>query len=291
MFYSYGISQRGAYHIKNDIVCQDYHFVEKTNEGICFAVVADGLGSEKYTDIASRIACEAAVKYCKEHICKDFSDDQIIEEIRNGFRFALDSICEEARINNQPETEYDTTLAFAVFIDSKVIYGQSGDSGIIALLGSGEYVPLTRQQRDENGFVYPLAFTDHWEFGVRNNVASILLVTDGIWETLFPCLLRNEEVKIYVVLAQYLMDNKYLEFEVNGEEAVFEKINKFISSISENQVSDDKTVVCVVNSDVTTRKQSETYYAIPDWENLKKKREEEFRRIAYPHLYNDKEKE
>ena len=285
MIYSYGVTQQGYYHIKNNIVCQDAHSICKVSDDLCFAAVADGLGSELYTDIASKIASSCATEYCKEHIYADSSEETILAEIKAAFDYGLNSVLAEAKKNGHDENQYDTTLSLVAYINDKIYFGQSGDSGIVALKKNGEYVAITEQQRDENGCVFPLCFKDKWEFGKAEDVASVLLATDGMLETLFPSLLFGEEVNIYVVLAQYLMDNLSLGFCEGNEKEVEEKISRFVGGIGEAQVNDDKTIVCVLNTSVETSRKEDDYYQVPDWVALKKKKDEEFRRLAYPHLY------
>ena len=199
----------------------------------------------------------------------------------------MNAILAEAKKNGHDENQYDTTLSFVAYVKDTIYFGQSGDSGIIALKKTGEYFAVTEQQRDENGCVFPLCFKEKWAFGKVDEVASVLLATDGMLETLFPSLLFGEKVNIYVVLAQYLMDNTSLGFSEENENEVEQKIAQFVANIGETQVNDDKTVVCVLNTDVESSRMEDDYYKVPDWGALKRKKDEEFRRLAYPHLYRD----
>lgn len=289
MIYSYGVTQQGHYHIKNNIVCQDAHALLKISDNLCFAAVADGLGSEQYTDVASKIASNAVIDYCKAHIDETTANENILTEIKKAFDFALKQVFDEAEKNNHDKTQYDTTLSFVVFRGEKIYFGQSGDSGVVVLKKSGDYFAVTKQQRDESGCVFPLCFTDKWVFGEVDEVSSVLLATDGMLDTLFPSLLFNEPVNIYVALAQFFMDNSSLGFGTNPDDVVQGKISDFIAGISESQVNDDKTIVCVVNTSVEVQRKNEDYYRIPNWPELKKKKDEEFKRLAYPHLYKERE--
>ena len=68
MIYAYGVTQQGAYHVKNNVVCQDYHKIIKCSENMIIAAVADGLGSEEHSDVASKTASELSTEYCSDHI-------------------------------------------------------------------------------------------------------------------------------------------------------------------------------------------------------------------------------
>jgi hypothetical protein len=108
-------------------------------------------------------------------------------------------------------------------------------------------------------------------------------------ETLFPFLIRNESVNVHVNLAKFFMDNESLRIDKEGESAVKERIEDFIKNIPDEQVNDDKTVVVLINSSIKSKLQPENYYKEPDWAELKLKRDEEWKRLAYPHLFKEKE--
>ncbi len=290
MIYSYGTTQQGAYHVKNDTPCQDAHFFKKINDSFAIGAVADGLGSQQFSDIASKIAAETSVEYCAENINESMDSDAILSVIKDSFAHALSSIEKRIAEDGNPIDQYDTTLALAVYRDGTVYFGNSGDSGIVVLNGNGTFENITEQQRDENGCVYPLCFgADYWVFGKKETVASVLLATDGIYETLFPYLLYGEDVNIYVALANFLMSNESLGFTAENSDTVNEKISAFIANIPGEQVSDDKTILVMLDDSIPVSKQPEDYYAMPDWTALKKKRDEEYKRKAYPHLFNNEE--
>ena len=290
MVYAYGVTLQGTYHVNNDIVCQDAHSIIKVDDHVAVAAVADGLGSEDYSDVASRLAAEISTKYCAEHITADSSEREILDIIETAFHLALNSIDRTAGENGHDLDQYDTTLSLAVIRDGSLFYGQSGDSGIVALTTDGFYCKITEQQRDSHGCVYPLFFKDKWVFEKhKEKVVSVFLATDGMLETLFPIYIRNEEVNIYVALANFFMNPETLKIDELGEEAIQEYMASFIESIPDAQVNDDKTVVVMLDSDIEFKHQPESYYAEPDWIALKEKYDEEWKRAAYPHLYKDKE--
>ncbi len=286
MMYSYGTTQQGPYHVQKNIVCQDFHYIKKISDNCIIAAVADGLGSEAHSDVASKIAATEAVEYCVSKLPKDLTEENALALISDAFMHALQKITDEVAKENGDINQYDTTLCLVIFKKSDVYFGQSGDSGAIVLCKDGHYEGITQQQRDENGCVFPLAFgKEKWVFGSKSDVASVLLATDGILEIFYPILLHSEKVNIYVALAQFFMDNLSLKFEELGEEAVQDKMTAFVQNISEKQVNDDKTVVVLVNSKVKTKRLEDSYYQVPNWTELQKKRQEEFNRLAYPHLY------
>ena len=204
----YTANMAGPYHLDNGIPCQNSFYIKRDNNGVVYASAADGLGSESNSDDGSRIASQKSCDYCMEHYMSGMPFSEVKKIMNNAFVNAYKAVLEEAHTAGNSPDEYDTTLCMVIFDDGHVFYGQSGDSGIIALMKSGEYVPLTTQQRDEDGYVFPLCSgPSMWVFGeVEAPVSSVMLMTDGVWEQICPPLLRNHDVKINVTLASRFMD-------------------------------------------------------------------------------------
>jgi len=293
MIYAYGISVQGTYHIKNNnIPCQDYHHIVKCGDDLVVAAVADGLGSVTYADVGSKIAATISVKYCTEKIVHLSNSDDILGAIKESFDLAQQSIEKEAKDKGHSINEYDTTLTLAIMRDDTLYYGHSGDSGIIALTVEGLYEQVTTQQRDEDGCVFPLFFNDQWIFRqYGKKVCSVLLATDGMFETFFPFLIKDKPINIHVRLARFFMDNKILCIDKCGEEQIKSQIEDFIVGIPDEHVNDDKTIVVMVNTSIEPTLQAKEYYIEPDWAELKKKYDEEWKRKAYPHLFKEKDVE
>lgn len=282
MIYTYGITCRGRYHDQDNSPCQDAHkIVRKGN--LVVAAVADGVGSENCSHIASELAVSKSVDYCMDHLTEPLVEEDVLDVIKDSFWEALQAIQVEAAGSDQ----YDTTLTLAVYMDGELYYGQSGDSGILALADDGLVEGVTIQQRDDESRVYPLdAGTSKWVFGrYPKKAASVLLVTDGILESLFPSVLDAERQKVYVYQACFFMDDEILRFGECGKDMVENRIRQYLENIVAENISDDLTVVAIVNLDLPIERQPDDYYMLVDWEILKKDMEERRRRILYPHLY------
>lgn len=281
MIYTYGITQRGRYHDQDSSPCQDAHKIARKGD-LVIAAVADGVGSESCSHIASDLAVNVSVDYCLDHLSEPLSEDEVLEVLKDAFWEALQAIQIEAADSDQ----YDTTLALAVYMNGELYYGQSGDSGILVLAEDGLVESVTVQQRDDEGRVYPLDCARRWVFEKYHKKAvSVLLVTDGILESLFPSVLDADRQKVYVYQACFFMDNEILQFEECGEEMVEARITQYLENTVAENISDDLTVVAVVNPDLPMERQPDDYYMLMDWESLKNTAEERRRRILYPHLY------
>ncbi|MCL2617734.1 MAG: protein phosphatase 2C domain-containing protein [Defluviitaleaceae bacterium] len=289
MIYTYGVSLPGTYHIKHDIVCQDSFMIIQLGKEISIAAVADGLGSAEHSDIGSKIAVTVTTEHCRQYIATAKKASDILDIIRAAFFAAQKAIEKEAAKQDHAIEHYDTTLTLAVLIRDTLYYGHSGDSGIIALTTQGRYEPVTKQQRDPEGRVFPLFFTDKWEFGrYSEKVSGVLMATDGMLETFFPIYIKNDPVSnIHVSLAQFFMDKKSLRIDEVGQKAVEARMKEYMEAIPDEKVNDDKTIVVLINPSIRTKRQGKEYYQEPDWAELKRKHDEAWRREAYPGLFKD----
>jgi len=77
MIISYKANMAGPYHIEAGLPCQDSFAIKKGSGSYIIAAVADGLGSELYSDIGSAVAASTAVDYCAERISEGMSFDDI----------------------------------------------------------------------------------------------------------------------------------------------------------------------------------------------------------------------
>lgn len=268
MIIGYAACIPGPYHIANNMPCQDAYTITDGNDGFKIAACADGLGSEQFSGIGSKIASETAVIYCSEHIDASMNSDGIKQVICDSFAKAYHAVGEQANKAGNNIDEYDTTLCLVVYDGSRLYYGQSGDSGIVAVFENGQYVQVTSQQRDEEGYVYPLRFgAEYWSFGyLEGPVTSLMLMTDGIWSQICPPLLSTYDTPINVALTRQFLDrSEYTPKEIHALE---ERVKDYLLKFPEYLIDDDKTVVVLYNSDKHPATLEPEYYTPPDWEKL-----------------------
>ncbi len=152
MIHSYGFSVIGSSHEKLGTKCQDANKIRKLANGTFIAAVADGVGSCKYSDLASQIAVDVSTAYCETNLNSyDFTD--LIEA---AFVQAELEIEKQSMQDNQPLPEYDTTLDLVIYDGKRVTYGHCGDGGIIGLTNKGDYIKITTPQKKDGMFVIPL---------------------------------------------------------------------------------------------------------------------------------------
>ena len=217
---TYGFSLQGKSHIRKGVVCQDSHIFKQLENGWYTLAIADGVGSAKYSQEGSKIATKTVARFCMKYIKSDMDDKRLLEELKKAYQIAFRQIELYCKNKNGQIEDYDTTLSVAVYTGTDVFFGHAGDGGIIIKDSYGKYEMITAPQKGEDGIsVRPLrAGSDSWEFGtVKRKVESILLVTDGMLDTLLSPLLnikqlqtnpimQNNQMNIYVTLAEFFMN-------------------------------------------------------------------------------------
>jgi len=294
MICSYGFSIMGSSHEEKKIKCQDANRIRTlpSNSQIVIAAIADGVGSCKYSDVSSQIAVDISTACCEFIMEKNHKYDyvKLIEEAFNQAELAIEKKSLE---DNQPLSEYDTTLDLVIYNGKQIIYGHCGDGGIIGLTNKGEYIKITTPQKKEGIFVIPLRNgskekNNTWEFGyVKDELASVLLATDGVYDTFFPYLLKGQPVEVYVPLIRYFMDNNGIHISKENMDEISEERKAFLNSEECKSITDDKTILVLFNEKVMPERKDDSYYAEPDWDALQL----EWNKKAYPHLYKKKEDE
>ena len=318
---SYGFSIQGKNHLKNGTVCQDHHKIEKINDKWYIAAVADGVGSACKAEIGAKIAVETVVEFCKQNIEADNSVTSCKCMMDKAFREALTAIKQKAEVAQEDIRQYDTTLTCGLYDGNQLIYGHSGDGGIIVINTEGNFECVTKPQKGIDGIsVCPLR-DEQWIIErYKQKIVGVLLLTDGLYDTIMPYLLRFSENKIYIPMVinyfsvlesqneisnyvERLLCNNVKEEEYDNRiehwlrnlglcsndcEEIIHSIqqNEFPLSML-NEVGDDKTAIVLINEKKSIKKKDKKYYMEPKWNEYVEK----WNRQVYPHLYSDMKSE
>ncbi len=280
---SYEVGLIGSGHEAENLPCQDNHRIHITENAV-FVAVADGVGSEEHSDLASKIAVDSTVEYCCENIDFELTEDEILSIIRDSFSNAQNRIKTEAESRDYPLDQCDTTLTLAVYHDGMLFFGQAGDSGILALGTSGRYGRITECQRDTLGQVFPLrSGIGHWVFGIADNVSNFLLATDGLFDLFFPAFLSFEDNPVNMDLSSYFLDNTRLMIDQKSPDEL-QKIKQsridYVKSLSGTASDDDLTLIVVLDLDRPPGRQPDGYYNV-DYEKIRS----EYKEKIYYNLY------
>ena len=277
MIGSYAFSLQGASHIRRGTPCQDASAVVALPCGLHAAAVADGLGSAPRSDEGSALAVRAVASTLEEELRGrdrfDFAEAPAL--LGCAFSAALEALNAAAKAAGEPLPSFDTTLTACLYDGFNLAYGQVGDGGAVALCVDGLYRSVTAAQKgDAVNQTVPLRGRDWWRFGVfEHQVAAVALMTDGIYDVAHPSVLADQDQPLYIGFIRPFLDNNLMRLQTPDDfEAMGERAKAFIGGLPGNQVSDDKTVAVLMNSDVLPPVQPDTYYAIPDFKALHEER-------------------
>lgn len=271
MLYTYSANIPGPSHIESGIPCQDSCAVENIAGELVIAAVADGLGSETRSDVGSKIAADTSVSYCADHIGDCGSDEDVSAMMRRAYYSAYDAVLAKATSDGESAGQYDSTLCLAIFNGDTLYWGNSGDSGMAVARKDGTYELVTTMQRDDEGRVFPLCFEDHWEFGVMQDVATVLLCTDGILEDMIapPILKAHSDNPIDTSKAVMFLHPQ--EGDVENLNDIEEQARAYLEGYPKRLLDDDKTLVVIFDGDNFPGRQSDPYYDGPDWKAIVEK--------------------
>ena len=244
MIIHYGFSLVGKSHLVKKTCCQDAHRVLKMENGWIIAAVADGVGSAKNSQIGSRIAVDTVVEFCNEHMPWDYNLISIKSMMRTAYNYAFKQILRESKKSNEPIDSYDTTLTMVIYDGKRIIYGHSGDGAIIGLTVYGDYIEVTKPQKGPDGVtVIPLrsGYTQWVIDTYEEDLASVMLMTDGMLDTLCPYLLKditNKKDNIYMPLGLYFSDPTGWPEDADELSGEFNEIKSFIESSDDYDSND-----------------------------------------------------
>lgn len=263
-----------AHQAKKDGVCQDASDVLVLKNGWVVAAIADGLGSAKRSEIGSSTAVKTVLSFVSENHPEKWHEESLLSLLRTAYHKALKTI-KVLSVENQDELcDYDTTLTTVLYNGTNVVYGHAGDGGIIALSSYGDYSVLTEAQKGEAfNETSPLrAGPESWSFGIsKEDVCALTMMTDGIFDVAYPWLLAKTDQPIYINYVRPFMDTNILKVSTPADfENAQTEIADFFKGPYSKQITDDKTIVGIINTDVTPETKPDEFYAEPDWKTLAK---------------------
>lgn len=200
--------QKGLSHLKDGTNCQDNTCVVET-ENYIVAALADGLGSLKYSEIASDVATKS--------ICKAFESlDCSKKELSNYLlQYVVENIQQEADARGIALKEMDCTLVF-VYInkkESEAIIGRLGDSAI-CVFGENDSIALNDGNKSANG-------------------TSAVLDRDAIENftiNLIDC--KEKKIKGFILSSDGLENILYMKGSKGVNKAAEEYFNTLVTSTS-----------------------------------------------------------
>lgn len=276
---TYGMHLQGISHKKEELPCQDFHQYKELNNGWVIAAIADGVGSAKHSEFGSKLAVETTIEYLAANLESETDINNVIEKLAIAYQQSYETIVKFSEQNQHDVRDYDTTLSVAVYDGTKVAYGHVGDGGIIGLGTNGQYEFIARPMKGPDGItVIPLRFgIESWNFGVYDEVTSIILVTDGLLDGLFaPKIFKLIEKELYVIELRKFLDKNFNGITIDNIEE-FEKVVESIfgeGGVYYDITEDDKTIVVLTSLVNTSQIMENEYYSEPDWTAIRKAKDE-----------------
>lgn len=254
MLTSYSFSMAGRSHIQMGKKCQDNSAVIDISPAWKAVVVADGVGSCKHAEVASRIAVETIEKVLKESFPNNGTDrdyQSLLLVAGHTAANAVDRYCKE----NDPDhpEDYHTTLAMALYNSKTAYYFSVGDSAIVGLdEDTGKWWSITSPDNDETGGVYTLAWRSHYHVGkAKFHPTCVLALTDGVYNRCFPRAMKGEAFEMDVPMLNFFVS---YAFGTNDEDAEADSetqkrnIQKFFASDACKEMVDDLSIAAVINT-------------------------------------------
>ncbi len=262
MLLTYCFSLQGKDHIKYDKPCQDYSAVDEISKSWKIIAVADGIGSCKHSEVASKIAVEAVIDLIKKQFPRSDADEKVYESLMlsamNGAANAIEEYVEKNDASNA--SQYHTTLTVAIVSKKALYYANAGDSGIIALDENGEYHVVTTKQNSADGSVFAMPAYRRFEIGKADFVpVTVLCMSDGVLDHVVPALYQDPEVypdQKYKVVVPFANVFTTFFMGIDDEEAA-ERVsngrNIIIDFLQNDErcknMTDDLSVAAVITTD------------------------------------------
>lgn len=265
-----GVTKRGVAHRCYGTRCQDAHMIRRVKQVAIWkdggkrdrllpgkeyvvAAVADGLGSEAHSDIGAHAAVNTAVSTMCELIgtwCATGDSALAISMPRfleQAMIKANNAVVKKAASMELPASEFDATLAIAVYDGEQLFYGSAGDSGVIAKTDAG-FELVTHPTRGEGeATTFPLYCREKWEIGSRH-ARGFLLATDGLLELLVPEF-NNENLNEKAVHLFMGAGHKPVSAS-DIDAALVKRVENVVHRIQGNRYTyDDATVVVALDWD------------------------------------------
>ena len=243
---SYSFSLQGKSHRERDIVCQDSSAVF-IKGGWRMALAADGVGSCRHSDIASKAAIEAACRFAETAFPVRVTEDDLLAFIRTMANYAANAVDRYVLKHEGNFEDYHTTLVIALYNGKDLYYANAGDSGIVVLDERGCYHILTEQQNTEYGEVITLAQRRFAVGKAPFGVSAVACMTDGLLEWCCPNSLNEHKFKVSVPRMELLIPQSIWFGNSEADDAAMaihaqnaaDKLNKLSERVLEEDSCDE----------------------------------------------------
>jgi len=229
----FGVSTIGPLHLEHNLPNQDA-FAHEQFEWGNVAVVSDGLGSKKYSDIGAKYACDAVIS-----AALSFHGESVISHKVLTQRILQNWL---GLLKDYDANDCATTCLFVIQHYGNVIMGQLGD-GLIAALGQDVFCYLAEDKEDSFSNIteclHEKVEFSSWRFTEfkLSDFNQFLICTDGISDDLPP--------ESYQGFCQDFIES-YLPMDATSRD---QQITDILTNWPVKGHTDDKTILVLSISD------------------------------------------
>lgn len=176
----------GTSHTIAGTPCQDFSLANVLHDGsedVLLCACADGAGSARYSELASKVACESLCQRATHALTGGKNVKQITNnDIADWFRFAHLALAMEAEKIGADHREFATTALIALVGECYAVFGQIGDGAIVV---NSEQRPVFWPENGEYFNATVFLTDDSYEQCLRistleDQVDELALFTDGL---------------------------------------------------------------------------------------------------------------
>jgi hypothetical protein len=238
-------SLQGPSHLADGTCCQDANRVCILGDAATsslVACVADGAGSAKFSDVGSRIACDAIVDNATSYLERNATFDGFTRD--EAIRWVDDAharIRSEAQNRDCSPREMATTLCVVITSPDSSKFFQIGDGAIVIRRGRVYGVvfwPQSGEYANSTNFVTSDDYRDRLDFmTIANGCSDVALLTDGLERLALSFNQQTPHTPFFEPLFKALRTTDDLA-------GLSEGLRTFLGSQSvQNRSDDDKTLI------------------------------------------------
>lgn len=214
-----GASVKGNGHVQTGMPCQDCHKYESLGKGWGIAIVSDGAGSAKHSEIGSKVVVERGVIHFKKLIEKEGwmqsntlpTDIEWLQKSYDVLKTLRNDVAMVAQKNNVEMRDLSATCLVVIYSPVGLLTVHVGDGRMGYENMSGEWKPMMTPHKGEEANQTIFLVSDFWSIPnftlsgvlvpesvvVREPVKSFALMSDGCENTAWLCTAKNEETGKY----------------------------------------------------------------------------------------------
>lgn len=204
-------------------------------------IVADGMGGHKAGEIASKLAVEAFVNYCKKQSC-----DETIEEIFIKANDYANNVIYEKSLHKDELSGMGTTLVACSLVEDTLYISNIGDSRLYIVEKGLKQVTVDHSYVEELVRAGKISRDESITHPNRNKITRALGITHEIEVDIFKLSLKGI-LKIILCsdgLTSMVRDEKIFEI-LNSNATLFEQGEKLINESIKSGGTDNITLLII----------------------------------------------